>query len=333
MASCSLETKGRQLMTRVYAAVDLGGTNTACALGHVDGTILCERTDPTYSHEGPDAVLERIASVLKDMASAAGEEPVALGIGAPGLVDRAAGTTLFLPNLPGQWRNVPVAATLGSRLGCPVYLLNDVRTATLGELTYGAGARTGSLVFLSVGTGIGGGVVIDGKLRLGPFGAAGELGHQTILPDGLLCGCGSRGCLETLASGPAISAEGVRLLRCGLAPRLHQMVGGRSDYVTPKEMKAAAEAGDDAVRAALVRAATYLGIAVANAILMLHPELVVLGGGVSALGPILIDTVKSTVRERVTMFPLDGIRIEQSPLGDKAGIYGAIALATRCGQV
>ncbi len=320
-------------MTRLYAAVDLGGTNTSCALGYEDGTLLCERTDPTYSHEGPEAVLERIASVLKDLASAAGDQPAGLGIGVPGLVDRAIGTTVFLPNLATQWRDVPVGEMLSSRLGCPVYVLNDVRTATLGELTYGAGINTGWLVFFALGTGIGGGVVTDGKLRLGPYGAAGELGHQTIVPDGPLCGCGNRGCLETLASGPAIAAEGVRLLRSGLAPRLHELVGGRCEYVTPKEMKEAAEAGDRSVHAALTRAAAYLGIAVSNVIVTLHPELVVLGGGVSRLGPILIDTVKATVRERVTMFPVESVRIEQSVLGQKAGLYGAIALAMRRGQV
>jgi glucokinase len=320
-------------MTRLYAAVDLGGTNTSCALGYEDGTLLCERTDPTYSHEGPEAVLERVASVLKDMASAAEDHPISLGIGLPGLVDRNKGSAIFLPNLATQWRDIPVADILSSRLGCPVYVLNDVRTATLGELTYGAGTNTGWLVFFSVGTGIGGGVVMDGKLRLGPLGAAGELGHQTILPDGALCGCGSRGCLETLASGPAISAEGVRLLRSGLAPRLHELVGGRCEYVTPREMKEAAEAGDHAVKMALTRAASYLGIAVSNVIVTLHPELVVLGGGVSALGSILIDTVKATVRERVTMFPVETVRIEQSVLGERAGLYGAIALAMHCGRV
>ncbi|RPJ59205.1 MAG: ROK family protein [Acidobacteria bacterium] len=320
-------------MTRLYAAVDLGGTNTSCGLGYEDGTLLCERTDPTYSHEGPDAVLERIASVLKDLASASGQQPSGLGIGVPGLVDRATGSTVFLPNLATQWRNVPVGEILCSRLGCPVYVLNDVRTATLGELTYGAGTNTGWLVFFSLGTGIGGGVVMDGKLRLGPLGAAGELGHMTVLPDGALCGCGNRGCLETLASGPAIASEGVRLLRSGLAPHLHDLVGGRAEYVTPKEMKEAAEAGDRPIHTALTRAASYLGIAVSNVIVTLHPELIVLGGGVSRLGSILIDTVKATVRERVTMLPVDSVRIEQSVLGDKAGLYGAIALAMRCGRV
>jgi glucokinase len=319
--------------SRTFAGVDIGGTNTGYALASEEGTILCERTDPTYAHEGPEAVLERVASVLSDMTSAVGRRPSCVGMGVPGLVDRNSGTTLFLPNLPTQWRGVPVAEVLGSRVGCPVYLLNDVRTATLGELTFGIGQEVDSLLFVAVGTGIGGGIVLDGKLRLGPHGAAGEIGHQAVLPDGPLCGCGNRGCLETLASGPAITGEGVRLLRSGLAPVLFDLVGGRCDYVTPKEMRLAAESGDEAVRAAIVRAAAFLGIGICNVILAVHPRLVVLGGGVSALGPLLIDTVRCTVRQRITIFPVDDIAIERSMLGDKAGLYGGIALAIRGGRL
>ena len=188
-----------------------------------------------------------------------------------------------------------------------------------------------NLLFFALGTGVGGGVVIDGNLHLGPLGAAGELGHQTILPDGPLCGCGNRGCLETLASGAALVGEGARLMRTGLAPRLYDLTGGSLDRITPKEMRQAAEAGDHAVRQAIVRAASYLGIGVANMVTALHPELVVLGGGVAAIGALLFDTVRAVVRQRVGMFPVDGVRIEPSALGEKAGLYGAIALAARRG--
>ena len=210
-------------------------------------------------------------------------------------------------------------------------MLNDVRAATLAELIFGLGRDVTDLVFFAIGTGIGGGVVIDGKLRLGPLGAAGELGHQTIIPDGPLCGCGNRGCLETLASGPAISAEGIRLMRSGCAPRLHDAVSGVADRVTPKEMAAAAEAGDEMVRDAIVRAARYIGIGVANVVCAVHPELVVLGGGVAAVGPLLVETADATMRERIGMFPVDGIRVECSPMGEKAGIYGGLALAMKGG--
>jgi len=316
---------------RIYASVDLGATNTACGLASEEGEFLVERTIPTLSSQGSEAVLERIAAVVARMAAEAGEKPLALGMGVPGLVDRETGITLFLPNLPTQWRGVAVARMLAAHIGCPVYLLNDVRLATLGEMTFGLGYKACSMVFFAIGTGIGGGLVVDGKLRLGALGAAGELGHQTILPDGPLCGCGNHGCLETLASGPAIMAEGVRLLRSGLAPQLDVLTGGRIELVTPKEMGAAAEAGDQAVREAILRAAGYLGIGVANMVCALHPDLVVLGGGVMGLGALLIDTVRATVRNRVRMFPADNVLIERSVLDDKAGLYGGIALALQGG--
>ncbi|MBN2391805.1 MAG: ROK family protein [Anaerolineae bacterium] len=317
------------LMSELYASIDLGGTKIACAFGTANGEIVAERAVPTLSHEGPQAVLARIADLVKALAAEIGQRPAALGMGVPGLVDVPCGVVKFLPNLPTNWRDVPVRDSLGPRVGCPVYLLNDVRTATLGELTFGVGCdQPGvTMAFFALGTGIGGGVVVDGKLRLGPLGAAGELGHQTILPDGPLCGCGNRGCLETLASGPAIVAQGVRLLQSGRAPLLYDIVGGDVSRLTPREMAQAADAGDNAVRDALVRAAEFLGIGVANVIVTLHPDLVVLGGSVAQIGPLLFDTVCATVQRRVGMFPPDNVRIEPSRLGNQAGLLGGIALA------
>jgi glucokinase len=314
---------------RIYASVDLGGTKIACAIATETGQILVEKQAPTRSHEGPDAVLHRIGDLVNALSERAGAQPTALGMGVPGLVDLKEGVTRFLPNLPTQWRDVPVRERLAPQIGCPIYMLNDARTATLGELTFGHGKTATTMAFFTLGTGIGGGIVVDGRLRLGPLGAAGELGHQTILPDGPRCGCGNSGCLETLASGPAITAQGVWLMACGRAPRLHEMVESDAGRVTPKEMALAAEAGDTAVREALVRAATYLGIGVANVVTVLHPDLVVLGGGVADIGPLLFDTVRATVRERVGMFPTDAVRIERSMLGAGAGLLGGVALAMR----
>lgn len=316
---------------RVYAAVDLGGTKIAGALATAEGQVVAEERALTLSHEGPGAVIKRIWDLVQALAARAGTRPAALGMGVPGLVDLRAGVTRFLPNLPTQWRDVPVRDLLAPRVGCPVYLLNDVRTATLGELTYGHGRTANTMAFFALGTGIGGGIVVERRLRLGPLGAAGELGHQTIVPDGPLCGCGNRGCLEALASGPAIAAEGVRLLLSGQAPRLHDLVEGDPGRVTPREMARAAEAGDSAVHEALVRAFSYVGIAVANIAVILHPDLVVLGGGVAEVGALLTDTVRQTLRERVGMFPVDGIRVERSALGDRAGLLGAVALAAQGG--
>ncbi len=315
----------------LYASIDLGGTKIACAFGTATGDIVAERTTPTQSHEGPDAVLARIADLVNTLADEVGQHPTALGMGVPGLADVQHGIIKFLPNLPTNWRDVPARDLLTPRIGCPVYLLNDVRTATLGELTFGLGRDWPgvTMAFFALGTGIGGGVVVDGKLRLGPLGAAGELGHQTILPDGPLCGCGNRGCLETLASGPAIVAQGVWLLQSGRAPHLYDIVVGDITRITPREMALAAEAGDVDVREALVRAAGYLGIGVANVIVALHPDLIVLGGSVAQIGPLLFDTVRATVQRRVGMFPPDNVRIEPSRLGNQAGLLGGIALAMR----
>jgi glucokinase len=318
-------------MSDIYASVDLGGTNIAGIFAGGDGRVVCERKVPTQSHEGPEAVLNRVAQLVNGLANESGARPVALGMGVPGLADLQRGVTKFLPNLPTQWRDVPVRDLLSPQVGCPVYLLNDVRMATLGELVFGHGRTARTMVFFALGTGIGGGVAVDGKLRLGPLGAAGELGHQTILPDGPRCGCGSHGCLEALASGPALAAEGVRLMLSGQAPKLHELVRGEASAVTPKEMAAAAEAGDLAIQEAIVRAAGYLGIAVANVVTILHPDLVVLGGGVAAIGPLLFDTVRRTVRERVRMFPTDDVEIKPSLLGEQAGALGGIALAMRGG--
>jgi glucokinase len=316
-----------------YASIDLGGTKIAGALATDEGQVLAEHMIPTHSHQGPAAVLARVAELFDALAAEAGQRPAALGMGVPGLADLDAGVVKFLPNLPTQWRDVPARSYLAPRIGCPVYLLNDVRMATLGELVFGHGRSEGNLAFFALGTGIGGGFAVDGRLHLGPMGASAEFGHMTVVPDGPQCSCGSRGCLETYAGGPAIAAQGVRLLLAGQTTRLHELVEGDPGRVTPREMAQAAAEGDEAVRAVLVRAAEYLGIGVANVILVLHPQLVVLGGSVAEIGPLLFDTVRATVKQRVGMFPPDHIRIERSLLGSKAGLWGGVALAMKNGEL
>ena len=316
-------------MDELFAGVDLGGTAIKCALGTADGHVISERSVETRAYNGPDDVLQRIAAAVNQMAGKTGGKPKSLGVGVPGLVDLKAGITKFLPNFPGHWRDVEAARILGEKTGCPVQLLNDVRTATLGELVFGHGRGVGTMAFFALGTGVGGGVVIDGKLRLGPLGAAGELGHMTILPDGPPCGCGSRGCLETVVGAPAIISEGIRLMRIGLAPRLGELVEGDITRITPIEIAQAARQGDHDVRDALLRAAGFLGLAVANVITVLHPELVVIGGGVANMGDLIFGRVREVVRQDVRMFPVDDVRIEPSLLGERAGVMGALALASR----
>lgn len=321
------------MAAELFAAVDLGGTNVGAALVDDTGRIIAEDEVATQSHEGPEGVLRRIGGLVNSLAAKTGRKPTALGMGVPGLADLEQGVTRFLPNLPGNWRDVHVRTLLAPIVGCDVYLLNDARAAALGELTFGMGKDVASMVFFTLGTGVGGGVVLDRKLRLGAVGAAGELGHITILPDGPPCGCGSWGCLETLASASALSGAGVRLLRSGNAPRLHDIAGGDADHVNPKTMGEAARAGDTMVAHAIEQVGHYLGLAAAHMVVTLHPEMIVFGGGMSGLGDLLLDPVRRTLRERVRMVPADSVRVAVSPLGDTAGVLGAAALAMARGKV
>lgn len=324
-------------MISLFAGIDLGGTTIGGVLADTAGRIVEQETIATESHAGPATVIERIALLIERMTGRARLRASlrvdAVGIGCPGLVDVARGVTKFFPNLPTQWREVPLAAILAKRLDCPVSILNDVRTATLGELVFGHGRELGkmplTLAFFSIGTGIGGGLVIDGKLRLGPLGAAGELGHQTVLLDGPLCGCGNRGCLEAVASAPAITAEAVRLMLSGQSPTLFTLVEGRAALITPQKIAEAALAGDSGAQEAIDRAVTFLGIGIANVVTCLHPQLIVLGGGVAEMGDLLLSPLRRSLRERVGMFPPDDVRIECSQLGPNAGPLGAVALAQR----
>ena len=315
-------------MAERYVGVDVGGTTIKCAVADADGQVIREGTIDTDSHEGPDDVLRRIGEHVRKLTADQGEPPTALGMGLPGLVDPHSGITRYLPNMTTHWKDIPAAEILSRQLGCEVRLLNDVRTATYGELVFGHGQSASTMVFLAIGTGIGGGLVIDGKLRLGPLGAAGEIGHQTIDPTGPLCGCGNHGCLETLASGTALAAEGIRLMLMGLAPALHEAVDGDPGLVTAEVMGEVA-AQDDAVRLAILDAASCVAIGIANVVTAVHPELVVIGGGVARLGDLLLDRIRSDVQARVgRLFPVDDIAIETSQLGSQAGVLGAIALAS-----
>lgn len=309
------------------ASIDLGGTNIAVAIGTADGEVLAEGQAPTRSELGPEGVIARMAGLVRELAP---EGVEAVGVGVPGLCDLARGETVFLPNLPTQWRGVKVGQELGRALGTDVYLLNDARMAALGELDYGYGQEVKDFAFFTLGTGIGGGVVLDGRLRLGRMGAAGELGHQTVEPEGLVCGCGSRGCLELYASAPALVGEAVRLLRMGQAPDLLARVEGDLNRVSPAVM---AGAKDAAIGQAIDRAARYLGMGIANVALALHPEMVVLGGGLAQMGERLLAPVREEVGRRVKMFPAESVRISLSRTGARAGTLGGIALARRRGVI
>lgn len=311
----------------VAAGVDLGGTKIAAVLGTWQGQILASGTIETLPSQGPADAFTRIAQLISRLARECGSEPMSVGIGVPGRADFEHGIIEFLPNLPSDWCGFAAAEFLRNGTGLPALLLNDARLAALGEHRFGSVPSRDNVLVVTIGTGIGGGLILDGRLRLGACGAAGEIGHQTILPDGEKCSCGSRGCLETLVNARTLTAEGISLARHGNAPRLAELVQGNWPAITPKEMAIAAAKGDNAVADAIEKAARYLGLGIANAVTLTAVDHVVLTGGVAALGELLLQPVRAVVRERVKMFPADRVQITCSTLGDKAGALGALALA------
>jgi glucokinase len=313
--------------SRVYAGVDLGGTKTAAILGTRKGDVLASGTIKTLPAQGPESAFKRIAQLLNRLASECGAEPVSIGVGLPGLVDFEQGIIEFLPNLPSDWRGFAAAEFLRGCTGLRTFLLNDARLAALGEHQFGSVPPRDNVLVVTIGTGIGGGLILDGRLRLGTCGAAGEIGHHTILPDGKECGCGSRGCLETLVNARTLTAEGISLARAGNAPKLAKLVQNNWSAITPKEMAIAALQGDKAVATAIETAARYLGLGIANAVTLTAVDHVVLTGGVAALGELLLQPVREVVRERVRMFPAERVLISCSTLGPQAGALGALALA------
>ena len=313
--------------SRVCAGVDLGGTNTAAILGTRKGRILASGTIETLPAQGPESAFQRIAQLLNRLACECGAEPVSIGLGLPGLVNFEQGIIEFLPNLPSDWCGFEAAKFLHGCTGLQAFLLNDARLAALGERQFGSVPPRDNVLVVTIGTGIGGGLILNGRLRLGTCGAAGEIGHHTILPDGEKCGCGSHGCLETLINARTLTAEGISLARAGNAPQLAKLVQNNWSAITPKEMGIAARQGDKAVATAIDTAARYLGLGIANAVTLTAVDHVVLTGGVAALGELLLQPVREVVRERVRMFPADRVQISCSTLGDKAGALGALALA------
>ena len=315
-----------------YIGCDLGGTNMRAAIVDVDtGTVLHQMSIPTLARAGHDDVMKRMAELCLQVIQSAGmnkDEIGGIGIGVPGVVDLEKGETLFLPNLEGTWPNVPLQRTIAELTGLPTALLNDVRSITNGEWRFGAGKGVDTVAVFAIGTGIGGGLIINGQLYLGIGGTGGELGHTTIDYNGPVCGCGNRGCLEAFASGPAIAAMGLKAVTQGLTTRIADLCENDLNRVTPKLIAQAAQEGDEIAREIYERAGFYLGIAAANVCVAVGPRRIIIGGGVSRAGDLLLEPIRRTLRERVTVMPIEQVEVVQSQLGNNAGVIGVACWAT-----
>ncbi|WP_310963166.1 ROK family glucokinase [Nocardioides terrisoli] len=306
--------------------VDVGGTKIAGGLVSEDGTLLgsARRESPATDSS---AIVATIADLVEELTATAEGAVRGIGVAAAGFVDRDRSTVLFAPNL--AWRDEPLRADLETRLKLPVVIENDANAAAWGEFRFGAGADVDDLLLITVGTGIGGGVVLDGQLMRGGFGIGAEVGHMRVVPDGRLCGCGNHGCWEPYGSGNALvkntRTEAAQSL---LASDLVARAGGDPDDIDGPMISAAAAAGDQFAIDQIKEIGTWLGAGIASLAAILDPTVVVIGGGVSEAGELLVGPVRETFGRLLTgrgHRPTAEIRL--ASLGNRAGMLGVADLA------
>jgi glucokinase len=309
--------------------VDLGGTKILTAVTDSQGKMLSRDHSVTPAREGPKAVLE---SILESTHRALERADVALsslacaGVGAPGLVDPRQGMVFTSPHLPG-WRDVRLRDMVEEGLGKRTFLINDANAAALGELQFGAARGARNFIYVTLSTGIGGGIVIDGELYSGTIGAAGEVGHMTIDDRGPLCNCGNRGCWETLASGTALAREARQRMEQGVSTSILEYAQGDVAKVTAQAVHDAARGGDSLARELIARTGYYVGVGLANLINIFNPELIVIGGGLSNIGDILLEPAFKVAGERAYKETFRAVRFASAALGRDSGVLGAAVFA------
>ncbi len=300
--------------------IDLGGTNIKGALLDFQGSIIEKYEIATLANGGSEVVADRIVQVARILMKDRRQEVVGMGIGVPGQPDQSNGSVIFAPNL--RWRNVPLIPMLKAALDFPMYLENDGNAAALGEKWCGAGRTALNMVAITIGTGIGGGIIINGRLYRGASGSAGEIGHTVILPDGPQCNCGNRGCLETFTAAPALARQARLAIDMGRATSLAGLANPAA-----KDVFAAAAKGDAVALEIIQQMTYYLGLGIANLINMLNPDMVVIGGGVSRAGDLLFKPLRETVLANTLHAAARAVKIEPAQLGNDAGSIGAGAVA------
>ncbi len=310
--------------SRVFAAVDLGGTNTILGLLSEKGEVLERLEVPTAVEDGYDDVVDRIADGLRLMIGS--RSVVGIGIGAPGPLDAERGVIIESPNLEG-FNNRPLALDLAKRCELPVFLENDANAAALAESWIGAGRQARDLIVLTVGTGIGGGLILGGRLYRGSAFSAGEVGHMTIEPNGPVCACGNQGCLEVLASAPAIAARAREKVQKGFETRMLDLAGGDPAAISAETVSLACDENDPVALRVLEETGRYLGIGTANLINVLNPQLVLFGGGGARAGEFLLAPIRKEVERRSFAGLKACAEIGPCTLGDDAGLIGAARVA------
>ncbi len=306
---------------QLIAGIDIGGTKTAIAVADISGKILHkERLDTKPSD--PGATVREIAAMLRHRVDSLSGNLASVGVGCCGPLDLDRGLVLSPPNLPG-WKRVELVSELSGLLGVKVALENDANAAAMGEREAGAARGFDDVLYVTVSTGIGGGVIVNGKMIHGVGGGAGEIGHMTLVPDGPVCGCGQRGCLEVLSAGSGMVRRAKELLAGGQKSRLRDFGEG----LAARDIAVAACAGDDLACTIWNDAVHYLAIGLANAIVTLAPALVVIGGGLAMTGEQLFAPLREKIYGRISILPARQIEIRAAELGGESALIGAVALA------
>lgn len=307
--------------------IDIGGTKIAGAVVAADGAIIARHVIATDA-DATNAIATGVVKMARELRAGA-PSVCAVGVGAAGLVDSARGVVLGAPNL--AYRDLAIAGLISARLSLPAFADNDANAAAWAEARFGAGRGYGDQLMLTVGTGIGGGLILNGAVYRGAHGVGAEVGHMVVLPDGPLCPCGVRGCFEQLASGTAIGRAARQRAGDPASAAVLQRAGGDAAAITGEHVGDAAVAGDAFARSIVAEAGRWLGIGIASLVNVLDPDIVIVGGGVAAgTGDLLLDPARDAMAEHLTLRDLrPAVRIMPAALGNDAGVVGAADLARR----
>jgi len=310
-------------------AIDVGGTKIIAAIIFDKSQVMAKEYYLTLADEGPQPVIERIFSAidhLLGLRNIGSSQLTSISIAAAGAINLDKGLITSSPNLPG-WHDVPLRDIVKEKYRVNTCLINDASAAALGEHRLGAGRGVSNLIYLTVSTGIGGGIIINGKLYFGQSGSAGEIGHMTIDVNGPRCNCGNTGCFEVLASGTAVAKEAIRRIRQGERSSLIEIVAGKIENITAEKVEVAARGGDSLALDIISRAAIYLGVGMVNLVNIFNPEMIIVGGGMAKMGDLLLNPARQVVKERAFQLSAQAVRIVPAQLGEDAGVLGAAIFA------
>ncbi len=314
-------------MVKNRIGIDVGGTNVKIALVDSNGKIGYSDTIPTRAEMGYEYTVNNMKQAIRDLLTETKLSPKdieGIGFGLPGQVDFKSGIVRLITNIPG-WVEIPLAKMIEDEFHIPTRIDNDVRCAALGELNFGAGKGCENLICITVGTGIGSGLIVNGKLIRGASNAAGEIGHIKLqMHDGPICGCGDTGCLEAFASGPSIVAMAEEYIMGGKSTKYREMANGND--ITPFIVAEAAKAGDAVAQRIYTKMGEYIGIGLASVVNLLNPEKIIIGGGVAGAGDILMNPLKETLKKRAMKIAGDTVEVVPAQLGNTAGVIGASLL-------